>query len=152
MDHHDLPLTSCRRATYSSRADFLQIHFTLTITLPTPLHSHYIAIKRGSRLQYNHHTCIRCSLLQESKGTCDHLMLTFFSFTHIGSTCRPYAFSVAGPTLWNSLPGSLLSFRRHYKIILRFTENPSQHTCQPEMTKNNRDFWPVPQSYSILTA
>ena len=145
MDHHDLPLTSCRRATYSSRADFLQIHFTHTITLPTPLHSHYIAIKRGSRLQYNHHTCIRCSLLQESKGTCDHLMLTFFSFTHIGSTCMLFLLPV-------QLCGSLLCFQRLYKIILRFTENPSQHTCQPEMTKNNRDFWPVPQSYSILTA
>ena len=58
----------------------------------------------------NQHIYIHCSLLQDSPDSFDHLILIYFLFPcSVKTNVRIRAFSVAAPTLWNSLPVSVKS-------------------------------------------
>ena len=56
----------------------------------------------------NQRIYINCSLLQDSPDSFDHLSLLYFSFPVL-SDIGTRTFSAAAPTLWNSLPVSIIS-------------------------------------------
>ena len=105
-------------------------HFSnLSIRSPSDVNSQNLDSYFQHHNRYTRYTYIGCSLLQEIQGTFSRLILIFFS---LKASIRSRSFSVAGPTVWNSIPdnlkssGSLRSFRHHLKTHLFYLTNPLQ--------------------------
>ena len=82
----------------------------------------------------NKHIYIRCSLLQDSLDSFDHLILIYLLFPLLRQiNVGTRAFLVAAPTLWNSLPVSvkcaenIATFRRKLKNppVETYRSNPT---------------------------
>ena len=72
----------------------------------------------------NQHIYIHCSLQQNSPRSFDNLIIIYFFFPSVKTNVGTRVFSVAAPTLWNSLPvsvkyvGNIKKIRRKLKAHL----------------------------------
>ena len=79
----------------------------------------------------NQHVYIQCSLLQDIPDSFDHIVLIYFLFPVLMTNVGTRTFSVAAPTVWNSLPVSVKSVGNIKKCCHKLKTHLFKLACSP---------------------